>query len=93
MEGRSETRVLSSPSTLLSESKRLEMDFSAQFTSIPSPLQEMEAIVAAALPISAGLQTLDCSYTMCLETTIQVQVLKVNILLGAHSWNILSTFC
>lgn len=84
---------LPSPSTLLSGSKCLEMDFSVQFTSIPSPLQEIEAVVAAALPISAGLQTLDCSYRMCLETTIQVQVLKVKVLLGAHSWNILSTFC
>ena len=52
---------LPSPSTLLSGSKCLEMDFSVQFTNIPSPLQETEAIVVAALPISAGLQILDCS--------------------------------
>ncbi|OWK00149.1 hypothetical protein Celaphus_00015691 [Cervus elaphus hippelaphus] len=56
-------------------SKCLEMDFSVHFTSIPSPLQEIEAIVVAALPTSAGLQTLDCSHRMCLETTIQVQSL------------------
>lgn len=75
----------------LSGSKCLEMDFSVHFTSIP--LQETEAIVVAALPTSAGLQTLDCSHRMCLETTIQVQVLKVKVLLGAHSWNVVSTFC
>ena len=77
----------------LSGSKCLEMDFSVHFTSIPSPLQEMEALIVAALPTSAGLQTLDCSHRMCLETTIQVQVLKVKGLLGAHSWNVVFTFC